>query len=145
MNAKHNKQPGARPNFEALAAATASGPGDLSDRGKRLSCDGMDYTFDCAGGTIWRANLPCCVQTTLVVLTPGPPDGGGYAEALVARPGTLASLIGVTSALRGCHWGHFAMNGFGILFSTLSGSIKGPIDGLGDPHGCLGWLALVFR
>ena len=52
MNAKHNKQPGTRPDFEALAAATASGPGDPSDRGKRLSCDGIDYTFDCAGGTI---------------------------------------------------------------------------------------------
>ena len=49
---KHDKQPGTRPDFEALAAATASGPGDPSDRGTRLSCDGIDYTFDCAGGTI---------------------------------------------------------------------------------------------
>ena len=44
-----------------------------SDRGKRLLVDGIDYTSDCAGGTIWRADLPCGLQTTLVVVTPGPP------------------------------------------------------------------------
>ncbi len=46
------KTPGTRPDFEATVAAKASGLGDPSDRGKRLLCDGIDYTFDCAGGTI---------------------------------------------------------------------------------------------
>ena len=71
---------------------------DWSDRGKCLSFDGINYTFDCAGGTIRRADLPCYGQTTLVVLTPGPPDGGGYADALVDRLGTLTRQIVVTSA-----------------------------------------------
>ena len=70
---------------------------DWSDRGKCLLFDVINYTFDCAGGTIRRDDLSRCGQTTLAVLTPGPPDGGGYAEALVARPGTLTILIGVTS------------------------------------------------
>ena len=53
MNAKLlNKTPGARPDFEATVAVEVSGLDDSSDRGKRLSCDGIDYTFDCAGGTI---------------------------------------------------------------------------------------------
>ena len=46
------KIPGARPDFEATVAVEVSGLDDPSDRGKRLSCDGIDYTFDCAGGTI---------------------------------------------------------------------------------------------
>ena len=47
-----NNISGARPDFEATVAVEVSGLDDPSDRGKCLSRDGIDYTFDCAGGTI---------------------------------------------------------------------------------------------
>ncbi len=43
---------GARPDCETTAAVEVPGLDDWSDRGNRLSCDGINYTFDCAGGTI---------------------------------------------------------------------------------------------
>ena len=64
---------------------------------------------------------------------PGPPVGGGYADALDVRLGSLTSQFVVISAMKGCHEGHLAEVGFGVLLSVSDSIYRPALTARGTP------------